>query len=65
MVTADDKRGSDEGDPRYLDLITAVFITALLTSNLVASKTAVLFGFTMGVGIFVCPLSYIFGDILT
>lgn len=50
---------------RYLDVITAVFITALIASNLVASKTAVLFGFTIGVGIFVFPISYIFGDILT
>jgi len=50
---------------RYLDLITAIFITALLTSNLVASKTAVLFGVTIGVGIFVFPVSYIFGDVLT
>ncbi len=50
---------------KYLDLITAVFITALLVSNVVASKTADLFGYTIGVGIFVFPISYIFGDILT
>jgi queuosine precursor transporter len=64
-VTVERNDTAGAGDPRYLDLITAVFITALLTSNLVASKTAVLFGFTIGVGIFVFPLSYIFGDILT
>lgn len=50
---------------RYLDVITAVFITALLVSNLVAAKTALIFGFPIGVGIFVFPISYIFGDILT
>lgn len=50
---------------RYLDIISAVFITALLTSNLVASKSAELFGYTIGVGIFVFPISYVFGDILT
>ena len=50
---------------RYLDLLTAVFITALLVSNLVAAKTTVLMGYTIGVGIFVFPVSYIFGDILT
>ena len=50
---------------RYLDLITAVFITALLVSNLVAAKTTVLMGYTIGVGIFVFPVSYIFGDVLT
>ncbi len=50
---------------RWLDVISAIFITALLTSNVVASKTAELFGFTIGVGIFVFPVSYLFGDILT
>lgn len=50
---------------RYLDIITAIFITALITSNLVAPKTTTLFGYTIGVGIFVFPISYIFGDILT
>ena len=53
------------GPYRHLDLITAIFITALLSSNLVASKTASLLGFTVGVGIFVFPISYIFGDVLT
>lgn len=50
---------------KYLDIITAIFITALLVSNLVSSKTALLFGVPIGVGIFVFPISYIFGDILT
>jgi uncharacterized integral membrane protein (TIGR00697 family) len=50
---------------RYLDIVAAVFITALISSNIVASKTALLFGQIIGVGIFVFPISYIFGDILT
>jgi queuosine precursor transporter len=50
---------------KYLDIITAIFITALLVSNLVASKSASLWGWTVGVGIFVFPISYIFGDVLT
>ena len=56
---------SESSSSFYLDIITAVFITALLTSNLVASKTSTMFGFTVGVGIFIFPISYIFGDILT
>lgn len=52
-------------DLRYFDFITAIFVTSLLVSNVVASKTAVIFGYTIGVGIFVFPISYIFGDILT
>lgn len=51
--------------PRYLDAITAVFITALVASNIVSPKTITLGGLTMGVGVFIFPLSYIFGDVLT
>lgn len=51
--------------PQYLDAITAVFITALLASNIVSAKTIALGGLTLGAGVFVFPLSYIFGDVLT
>jgi uncharacterized integral membrane protein (TIGR00697 family) len=57
--------GGEERAFKYLDVITSIFITALLVSNLVASKSASLWGWTVGVGIFVFPISYIFGDILT
>lgn len=57
--------GGEERAFKYLDVITSVFITALLVSNLVASKSASLWGWTVGVGIFVFPISYIFGDVLT
>ncbi len=51
---------------RYYDLITAVFVTVLLTSNLIGpSKVATLWGFTFGAGILFFPISYLFGDILT
>lgn len=66
MQESGPKQNTSQSRPyRYLDVITAIFITALITSNLVASKTTVLFGFTIGVGIFIFPISYIFGDILT
>jgi queuosine precursor transporter len=51
--------------PRHLDVVTAIFITTLIVSNLIASKTASLFGVTVGVGVFVFPVSYIVGDVLT
>ena len=51
---------------RYYDLITAVFVTVLLCSNLIGpSKVATLWGFTFGAGILFFPISYLFGDILT
>ncbi len=50
---------------RYFDLIVGVFVTALITSNLVAAKVAMIGGYKLGCGIFVFPISYIFGDVLT
>jgi uncharacterized integral membrane protein (TIGR00697 family) len=48
-----------------LVIIIAVFITCLLTSNIVAVKVIGLGPFTLPAAIFVFPLSYIFGDVLT
>ena len=50
---------------RYFDLIVGVFVTALIASNLVASKRAMVGGYVIGCGILVFPISYIFGDVLT
>lgn len=50
---------------RYFDLIVGIFVTALITSNLVSAKVAMVGGYKIGCGIFVFPVSYIFGDVLT
>ena len=51
---------------KYLDFLTAAFVTILLCSNIIsASKVATLWGFEFGAGILLFPLSYIFGYILT
>jgi uncharacterized integral membrane protein (TIGR00697 family) len=57
---------------RYLDLITAVFVTVLVVSNIASSAKIVDWGFSIfGVrmafdaGTLLFPVSYIFGDILT
>lgn len=50
---------------RYFDLIVGVFVTALIASNLVAAKRAIVGGYVIGCGILVFPISYIFGDVLT
>ncbi len=50
---------------RYFDLIVGVFVTALIASNLVAAKRAMVGGYVIGCGILVFPISYIFGDVLT
>jgi queuosine precursor transporter len=57
---------------RYLDLITALFVTVLVVSNIASSAKIVDWGFSIfGVrlafdaGTLLFPISYIFGDILT
>lgn len=46
-------------------VVTAIFITCLLTSNIVAVKLISLFGLVMPAGVIIFPVSYIFGDVLT
>ncbi len=48
-----------------LVIIIAVFITCLITANIIAVKVVTLGWFTVPAAIFVFPVSYIFGDILT
>src|SRR5512137_393704 len=57
---------------RYLDIITALFVTVLVVSNIASSAKIVDWGFSiLGVrmafdaGTLLFPVSYIFGDILT
>jgi hypothetical protein len=50
---------------RYLDLITAAFVTVLIVSNIASTKILTLGPFTFDGGTIIFPLSYIFGDILT
>jgi uncharacterized integral membrane protein (TIGR00697 family) len=46
-------------------VVTAIFITCLITSNIVAVKLVSIFGLIMPAGVIIFPLSYIFGDVLT
>ena len=46
-------------------IIAAIFVTCLITSNTIAVKVISLGPFILPAAIFVFPLSYIFGDILT
>lgn len=50
---------------RYFPIITALFVAALLISNVAATKVTLVLGLTVTGGVFIFPLSYIFGDILT
>ncbi|QBD76812.1 VUT family protein [Ktedonosporobacter rubrisoli] len=45
--------------------LTALFVTCLLTANILAVKLITIFGFVLPAGVIVFPLSYLFGDVLT
>src|SRR3990170_376562 len=46
-------------------IITALFITCLITANIIAVKVVNIGSFILPAAIVIFPLSYIFGDILT
>ena len=46
-------------------IIVAIFITCLITANIIAVKLVNVFGFVLPAGIIIFPMSYIFGDVLT
>jgi len=50
---------------RYLNLVTGVFVTSLLVSNIIAAKIVPIGGLLVSAAITIFPISYIFGDILT
>ncbi|HKG24183.1 MAG TPA: queuosine precursor transporter [Thermomicrobiales bacterium] len=46
-------------------VVTAVFVTSLITANVIAVKLIEPFGWIVPAGILIFPVTYIFGDILT
>ncbi len=46
-------------------IIAGIFVTCLITANIIAVKLILLFGFLVPAGVIVFPLSYLFGDVLT
>jgi uncharacterized integral membrane protein (TIGR00697 family) len=72
MATASGSIKNNQRNYRYLDLITAIFVTILVVSNIASSAKIVDWGFSLlGVrlafdaGTILFPISYIFGDVLT
>ncbi len=49
----------------YFVVITALFVTTLLTANVIAVKLVDLGGRVVPAGVVIFPLSYLFGDVLT
>jgi len=59
--------GQSRGEPsfRYFTLVSSLFVTTLIVSNIVAVKLVNLWGFYVPAAMVLFPLAYIFGDILT
>jgi hypothetical protein len=53
-----------KGSPWFL-VIVALFVTCLIAANIIAVKLVDLFGLVLPAAIFIFPLSYITGDVLT
>ena len=50
---------------RYLTIVTAVFVTCLITANIIAVKPVTIGPLLFPAAVVIFPISYIFGDILT
>lgn len=50
---------------RWFPLVTAVFVTVLITSNIIAVKLVNIGGLFLPAAVILFPIAYIFGDILT
>ena len=56
---------SSRGYSWWFVVVTAVFVTCLITANIIAVKLISLFGLIVPAGVIIFPLSYIVGDVLT
>jgi uncharacterized integral membrane protein (TIGR00697 family) len=50
---------------RYLTIVTAIFVTCLVTANIIAVKPVMIGPLLFPAAVVIFPISYIFGDILT
>jgi queuosine precursor transporter len=54
-----------QGYSKWLVIVGAVFITSLITANIIAVKVIKIYGLVLPAAIIIFPVSYIAGDILT
>lgn len=52
-------------DSKYLRLITGLFVTILVLSNIIGGKMVMIMGVSFSAVLIVFPISYIIGDVLT
>ena len=56
---------SRPGYSSWFVLLVALFITCLVTANVIAVKLVDIFGLTVPAAVIIFPVSYILGDVLT
>ena len=56
---------ASEKNYRWLPFVTAVFVTTLIVSNIIAVKLVNLFGLFVPAAVILFPVAYIFGDVMT
>ena len=50
---------------QWYTVVVALFVTCLITANIVSVKLVDVFGLVLPAGVFIFPISYITGDVLT
>jgi queuosine precursor transporter len=65
MLTPEPKTPMRGRYSHWFLLVTSIFITCLITSNIIAVKLVNIFGLILPAAILIFPISYIFGDVLT
>lgn len=51
--------------PKYLSFFSALFVTTLIVSNIIAAKIGSFAGYFLPTAVIIFPVSYILGDVLT
>ncbi len=59
------RMNKDDTYSTWFLLVTALFVTCLITANLIAVKVILVAGLVMPAGVIIFPVSYIVGDVLT
>jgi len=65
MLASKPKASTSGRYSHWFLLIASLFITCLITSNIIAVKLVDIFGLVSPAAIFIFPISYILGDVLT
>ncbi len=65
MLASEQKASTPGRYSHWFLLIASLFITCLITSNIIAVKLLNIFGLVFPAAIFIFPISYILGDVLT